>query len=83
MASFFPGGAESTRTSFCFLKDVRLLTVPLVLENTCLNKICPGYIMLLLKTEVFMFVVINKTPFGCVLAELNDLSTPKADLDSD
>lgn len=65
MASFFAGRAESMRISFCFLKYVRLLTVPLVLESTRLNKIYPGCIMLLLEIEVSQFVTVSRTPF-CV-----------------
>lgn len=38
--------------------------------------------MLLLKIEVFQIVIIN-IPFGYVLAGLNDLSTLKANLNSD
>lgn len=52
MNSSFPGKAESTRAYFCFLKAVSLLTVPIVLDNTCFNKIYPGYIKPLLKIEV-------------------------------
>lgn len=70
MTSSFPGRAESTRACFYFLKAVSLLTVPLVLENTCFNKIYPGYIIPLLKIEVYQFVIIYKIPFGCVLARL-------------
>lgn len=81
MASSFPGRAESTRASFCFLKAIRFLTVPLILENTSLNKIYPVYIRPLLKIGVLKFAVINKTPFGCVLAGLNDLSTLKVNSD--
>lgn len=39
--------------------------------------------MLLLKIEVFQTVIINRTPFGYVLAGLNYLSALKADLNSD
>lgn len=60
--SSFPGKAESTRACFYFLKAVSLLTETLVLQNTCFNKIFPGYIIPLLKIEVYQFASYIRYP---------------------